>query len=388
MKTTEKAKRIIVADTTLRDGEQAPGYHMTPQQKMEMARVLARMKVDAIEAGFPASSPADFEAVRQIAHEIGNGPDAPEIGALARAVPADIDTTWQALKYAKRPRIHIFISSSDIHLEHKLKMTRAQAVAKAVESVKRAAGYTPNVQFSPEDASRSDRAFLTEMIEAVIDAGATTVNITDTVGYATPQDFADMVRHVQTTVRNIDKAVVSVHCHNDLGLAVANSLTAVQAGAMQVECTVSGIGERAGNCALEEFVMAARVRHDVFGFETGVDTQRIHEASETLARITKHEVPWNKPIVGRNAFSHASGVHQDGVIKFQSTYEIMKPEDVGRRSEIVLTARSGRNALARRLEQLNIGFDRGRMESVFQRFKKMADARVFVSDQDLKNLLS
>ncbi len=381
-------KHIVVADTTLRDGEQAPGFHMTPKQKMVMARQLAKMGVDVIEAGFPASSPADFEAVSAIAKKIGSKSGAPMIGALARSLVSDIDKTWAALKWARKPLIHTFISSSDIHLKHKLHMSRAEAIKRAVEGVQRATSYTPYVQFSPEDASRSDRRFLVKMLEAVIAAGASVVNITDTVGYATPDEFADLVRAVRSNVRNIRKASISVHCHNDLGLAVANSLAAVRAGATQVECTVAGIGERAGNCALEEFVMACRVRNDIYGFKTNVDAKEIFRSSQKLANIVGHEVPWNKPIVGRNAFSHASGVHQDGVLQKNITYEIMKPSDVGRRgSDIVLTSRSGSMALFQRMKNLGIRVDPRQQRETFQKFKVMADYKRTVSDQDLRNLL-
>lgn len=381
-------KKIFVADTTLRDGEQAPGYHMTPKQKIGMARQLAKLGVDVIEAGFPASSPADFEAVSSVAKKIGSKPGAPMIGALARSLVSDIDRTWAALKWAKRPLIHTFISSSDIHLKHKLHMSRAEAIKRAVEGIKRARSYTPHVQFSPEDASRSDRRFLVKMLEAVIEAGARVINITDTVGYATPEDFSDLVRYVRDNVRNIRMARISVHCHNDLGLAVANSLAAVHAGASQVECTVGGIGERAGNCALEEFVMAGRVRRDIFGFTTNVDPKEIFRSSEKLAKIVGHEVPWNKPIVGRNAFSHASGVHQDGVLQKNITYEIMKPSDVGRKgSDIVLTSRSGSMALFQRMKNLGIRVDPSQQREIFHKFKAMADFKRTVSDQDLKNLL-
>lgn len=383
-----KTKNIRVADTTLRDGEQAPGYHMTPKQKARMARELVKLGVDVIEAGFPASSPADFEAVSHIAKKIGTAKGSPMIGALARSVVSDIDKTWAALKFARRPLIHTFISSSDIHLKKKLKMTREQAVQKAVEGVRRAANYTPHVQFSPEDASRSDRRFLVKMIEAVISAGASIINITDTVGYATPDEFAGLVGYVRRYVRNIHKTVISVHCHNDLGLAVANSLAAVQAGATQVECTVGGIGERAGNCALEEFVMSSRVRRDVYPFATQVNAKHIFAASQALSKVTGQPIPWNKPIVGKNIFSHASGVHQDGVIKNRRTYEIMRAEDVGRTgADIVLTSRSGSTALFHRMGKLHLKVHPSQRETFFQKFKTLADHKCFVEDRDLRNLL-
>lgn len=388
MNTTSEENRIIIADTTLRDGEQAPGYHMNPAQKLDMAHQLHRLGVDVIEAGFPASSPADFEAVQKIASSVGRGEMAPEIGALTRSVLKEIDRTWEALAPASRGRIHAFLSTSDHHLKHKLRMSREQALETAVAAVRRAATYTPFVQFSPEDASRSDRDYLAQVIQAVIEAGATTINITDTVGYAVPEEFAALISFLRSKVQNAGKAVFSVHCHNDLGLAVANSLAAVSAGATQVECTVNGIGERAGNCSLEELVMAFKVRKDHFGRMTRVVEKEIFPSSALLADITGVPVPPNKPVVGRNAFSHASGVHQDGVLKSRETYEIMKAEDIGRRgSEIILTARSGKKALLHRLLRLGVHLEEGRLEFLFRRFKEFADSKPYVTDQDIRELV-
>ncbi|HOM72264.1 MAG TPA: 2-isopropylmalate synthase, partial [Armatimonadota bacterium] len=317
--------RIKIFDTTLRDGEQSPGASMNIEEKLEVAKQLARLKVDVIEAGFPISSPGDFEAVKLIAQQVKG----PAIAGLCRAVNEDIDRAWEAVKYSKKPRIHTFIATSDIHLERKLKKTREEVLDAAIAAVKRAKGYCEDVEFSAEDATRSDVDYLCQVIEAVIDAGATTVNIPDTVGYAIPEEFGKLIRTVRKKVPNIRKATISVHCHNDLGLAVANSLAAVQAGAGQVECTINGIGERAGNAALEEVVMGLATRKDLFGKTTGINTREIHRASRQIADVTGLVVQANKAIVGANAFAHEAGIHQHGVLQDRRTYEIMDAESIG-----------------------------------------------------------
>ncbi|MEK7688777.1 MAG: 2-isopropylmalate synthase, partial [Deltaproteobacteria bacterium] len=318
-------EHVKIFDTTLRDGEQSPGASMNVEEKLIIARQLARLDVDIIEAGFAISSPGDFEAVKRIGREV----EGPVICSLARAKPEDIDRAWEALKDAARPRIHTFISTSDIHLKHQFRMTRGEAKKRAVEMVRRAEGYVDDVEFSPMDASRSDREYLYEVLEAVIDAGATTVNIPDTVGYAIPSEFGALIKGVKENVSNIKKAVISVHCHNDLGLAVANSLAAVMNGARQVECTINGIGERAGNASLEEIVMILRTRKDILNIDTRIVTEHIYPTSRLISSITGIMVQPNKAIVGDNAFAHESGIHQDGLLKEKTTYEIMRPESIG-----------------------------------------------------------
>ncbi|HOW28047.1 MAG TPA: 2-isopropylmalate synthase [Elusimicrobiota bacterium] len=376
--------QIIIFDTTLRDGEQSPGAALNIQQKVQAARQLSELGVDVIEAGFPVSSPGDFEAVKTIAKEIRGV----EVCGLARAVKGDIDACWNAVKVGKKPRIHTFIATSDLHIERKLKMTRAQVLERAVESVSYAKKYTPNVEFSAEDAVRSDFNYLCSVVEAVIDAGATTVNIPDTVGYAVPDEFGAMIRRLRENVPNIDKTVLSVHCHNDLGLSVANSLAAVQNGVRQVECTVNGIGERAGNASLEEIVMAVRTRKDLFGLTTRINTKEIAKASRLISSLTGIVVQPNKAVVGANAFSHSSGIHQDGVLKYRTTYEIMNPEDVGiEESALLLTARSGRNGLSNRLKHLGYTLSPKELEAVFEKFKALADKKKYVFDDDLLALV-
>ncbi len=378
-------RMIKIFDTTLRDGEQSPGASMNVEEKVMIAKQLARLNVDIIEAGFAYSSPGDFEAVRRIAQEV----EGPTICSLARARPEDIDRAWEALKGAPKARIHTFLSTSDIHLKHQFRMTRDEALKRAVEMVQRAKGYVEDVEFSPMDASRSDPPYLYEVLEAVIEAGAGTVNIPDTVGYATPQEFGQLIRGIRERVRNSDRAVISVHCHNDLGLAVANSLAAVLEGAGQVECTVNGIGERAGNASLEEIVMSLRVRKDRFGADTAVRTEEISKASRLVSKITGMAVQPNKAIVGANAFAHTSGIHQDGLLKDKSTYEIMRPESIGLvQSKLVMGKLSGRHAFRKRLEELGYALSEEEINSAFERFKRLGDQKKEVYEEDLEVILS
>jgi 2-isopropylmalate synthase len=372
--------RVRIFDTTLRDGEQSPGASMNMAEKVEMARALAGLGVDIIEAGFPIASQGDFEAVRAIAAEVAGA----TVCGLARCNDRDIDRAWEALKFAQRPRVHVFLATSAIHREHKLKMTREQIIERAVASVRRAKSYCPDVEFSPEDAARTEVDFLCDVVEAAIDAGATTVNIPDTVGYAVPTQYARVIRTLKERVRNIDRAVISVHCHDDLGMAVANSLAGVEAGARQVECTINGIGERAGNAALEEVVMALKTRADYFGVTTGVITERLYPVSRMLSTITGLAVQRNKAIVGRNAFAHEAGIHQDGLLKERSTYEIMRPEEVGvPKTDLVLGKHSGRHALRDRVTELGYHLSDDQLETLFNDFKALADKKKEVYDEDL-----
>jgi 2-isopropylmalate synthase len=376
----QKPEKVIIFDTTLRDGEQSPGASLNMEEKLQAARQLAELGVDVIEAGFPVSSPGDFEAVKQIAQKVKG----PAICGLSRAVKGDIDACWNAVKHAKKPRIHTFIATSDLHIERKLKMTRPQVLEKAVEAVRYAKKFTDDVEFSPEDAVRSDLNYLCAVVEAVIDAGAATVNIPDTVGYAIPTEFGEMIRSLFERVSNIRRAVISVHCHNDLGLAVANSLAAVKAGARQVECTINGIGERAGNASLEEIVMAIKTRKDLFNLQTGINTKEIAKTSRLVSKLTGMMVQPNKAIVGANAFAHSSGIHQDGVIKYRTTYEIMDPEVVGiEESTLLLTARSGRNGVNTRLRHLGYNLSAKELDALFDKFKALADKKKYVFDDDL-----
>ena len=337
--------RITVFDTTLRDGEQSPGCSMNVHEKLRMAHQLDRLGVDVIEAGFPIASDGDFEAVQAVAAAIRR----PVIAALARACTPDIECAWQALKGAARPRIHVFLATSDIHLKYKLRISREQCLQQARESVRLAKSFCDDVEFSPEDATRTDPDFLCAVVQAVVDAGATTVNIPDTVGYTIPTEYAQTIRMLRARVQGIENVIISVHCHNDLGLAVANSLAAIEAGARQVECTINGIGERAGNASLEELVMAMRVRADRYAFNTGVVSEQLYPASQALSEITEVPVQPNKAIIGRNAFAHEAGIHQDGVLKNPLTYEIMTPHSVGvPDSRLVLGKHSGRHALGLR----------------------------------------
>jgi len=378
-------RTITIFDTTLRDGEQSPGASMNVEEKVSIARQLARLGVDVIEAGFAFSSPGDFEAVRRIANEV----EGPVICSLARAKPGDVDRAWEALKGGHKVRIHTFISTSDIHLTHQFRLTRAEALARAVEMVERARGYVDDVEFSPMDATRSEETYLCEVLEAVIEAGARTVNIADTVGYATPQEFSQLIRAIQQRVPNIARAVISVHCHNDLGLSTANSLGAVLAGAGQVECTINGIGERAGNAALEEVVMALRTRKDVFGADTRIATEEIAKTSRLVSRITGMSVQPNKAIVGANAFAHESGIHQDGLLKEKMTYEIMRPESVGAgKTHIVLGKHSGRHAFKAKLEELGYRPTEVELDQAFERLKRLADQKKEIFEEDLETIIT
>jgi 2-isopropylmalate synthase len=376
--------RVIIFDTTLRDGEQAPGFSMNTMEKLEMARQLARLNVDVIEAGFPISSDEDFEATREVARQVGTLEGAPTICGLSRVGLADIDRCWEAVRYARTPRIHTFVATSDIHLKYKLRKSRAEVLKAAVEAVRHARGYCEDVEFSPEDASRSDFDYMCDVLSAVIDAGARTINIPDTVGYAIPREWGERIARIRERVHGVEKAVISVHCHNDLGQAVANSLTALMHGARQIECTVNGIGERAGNASLEEIVMALRTRRDVFDLETGVRTEEIFRSSRLLSHITGVHVQPNKAVVGENAFAHEAGIHQDGVLKEKLTYEIMRPEDIGRSSnKLVLGKHSGRHALAARLKDLGFDLAGADLDRAFKKFKDLADRKKEVYDEDL-----
>ncbi len=377
---------LIIFDTTLRDGEQSPGASMTRDEKVRIAKTLERMRVDVIEAGFPIASPGDFEAVQAVARAVKDS----TVCGLARALDKDIDRAGEALKDANSARIHTFIATSPIHMEMKLRMQPEQVLEQAVHAVKRACKYTDNVEFSPEDAGRSELDFLCRVLEAVIDAGARTVNIPDTVGYNMPHQFGELIRNLIERVPNSDKAVFSVHCHNDLGLAVANSLSAVLNGARQVECTINGLGERAGNASLEEVVMTVRTRQDVFPCQVNLDTTQIVPASRLVSGITGFAVQPNKAIVGANAFAHESGIHQDGVLKSRETYEIMRAQDVGwSANRIVLGKHSGRNALKTRLEELGIEFtSEEALNEAFARFKDLADKKHEIYDEDLQALVT
>jgi 2-isopropylmalate synthase len=381
--------RVIIFDTTLRDGEQAPGFSMNTVEKLEMARQLARLQVDVIEAGFPISSDEDFEATREVAKQVGTLEGAPAICGLSRVGLADIDRCWEAVRYARRPRIHTFVATSDLHLKYKLRKSRAEVLTAAVQAVRHARGYCADVEFSPEDASRSDFDYMCDVLSAVIDAGAQTVNIPDTVGYAMPQEWAERIARIRERVQGIDRVVLSVHCHNDLGQAVANSLTALLHGARQIECTVNGIGERAGNASLEEIVMALRTRRDFFRLETGVRSEEIFRASRLLSHITGVHVQPNKAVVGENAFAHEAGIHQDGVLKEKLTYEIMRPEDIGRPSnKLVLGKHSGRHALAARLKDLGFDLAGAELDRAFKKFKDLADRKKEVYDEDLTAMVA
>ncbi len=378
--------KLIIFDTTLRDGEQSPGASMTRDEKVRIARALERMRVDVIEAGFPIASPGDFEAVQAVARAVTDS----TVCALARAMDKDIDRAGEALKPAASARIHTFIATSPIHMKMKLRMEPDQVVEQAVKAVKRASRYTDNIEFSPEDAGRSEIDFLCRVLEAVIDAGATTVNIPDTVGYNLPHQFGELIKTLIERVPNSDKVIFSVHCHNDLGLAVGNSLSAVLNGARQVECTINGLGERAGNAALEEIVMTVKTRQDIFPCQTRLDLTRIVTCSRLVSGITGFAVQPNKAIVGVNAFAHESGIHQDGVLKSRETYEIMRAEDVGwLENRIVLGKHSGRNAFRTRLEELGIRFESGdELNHAFSRFKDLADKKHEIFDEDLQALVT
>jgi 2-isopropylmalate synthase len=375
--------RLFIFDTTLRDGEQSPGASMNLSEKLEVARALRDLRVDIIEAGFPIASPGDFEAVQAIAREI----EGPIICGLARCNADDIDRAWEALRDAPKPRIHVFLATSSIHREFKLKMAKEEIIRRAVEGVQRARDLCDDIEFSPEDAARTELDFLAEVVERAVEAGATTLNIPDTVGFAVPSQYAAAISHLRKTVRGIDKVVLSVHCHNDLGLAVANSLAAIQEGARQVECTINGIGERAGNCALEEIVMALRTRGDYFGLTTNINTKLLYPTSRKVSHVTGLQVQRNKAIVGQNAFAHEAGIHQDGMLKHASTYEIMRPEEVGiARTDLVLGKHSGRHALKQRVIELGYHLSDEQLNNLFEQFKTLADRKKDIYDADVEAL--
>jgi 2-isopropylmalate synthase len=378
-------EKIIIFDTTLRDGEQSPGYSMNTAEKLHFAAQLEKLRVDVIEAGFPSSSTGDFEAVQMIARKVTDV----ELAALARTSKEDIDAAWGAIKEASRPRIHIFIATSDIHLEHKLRMSRDQVISRTVEAIKYAKKFTDNIEFSAEDGSRSDRDFLCKIFGAAISAGATTINLPDTVGYAIPGEFADLIAYVKEHTPNMGKAILSVHCHDDLGLATANTLASITAGARQVEVTVNGIGERAGNTSLEEVVMAIHTRRTSLNFFTDINTKEIYPSSHLLVMITGIPVQPNKAIVGANAFSHEAGIHQDGILKHRTTYEIMAPAAIGlETNRLVLGKHSGRHAFGERLATLGYDLSKDTVDLLFQRFKELADKRKEIVDEDLEVLVT
>ncbi len=379
-------KKLVIFDTTLRDGEQSPGASMTKDEKIRIAKALEKMRVDIIEAGFPIASPGDFESVKAVADTIKDS----RICGLARSLDKDIDRAGEALKGANSARIHTFLATSPIHMQEKLRMTPDEVVENAVRSVKRARNLVDDVEFSPEDAGRSEPDFLCRVIEAVIDAGARTINIPDTVGYNVPAQFGQLIAHLIERIPNADKAIFSVHCHNDLGLAVANSLAAVMNGARQVECTINGLGERAGNASLEEVIMAIRTRQDIFSCDTTLDTTQIVPCSRLVSGITGFPVQPNKAIVGANAFAHESGIHQDGVLKKRETYEIMRAEDVGwSENRLVLGKHSGRNAFRSRLKDLGIEFEsEEELNTAFASFKALADKKHEIYDDDLQALVT
>ncbi|MEC7641007.1 MAG: 2-isopropylmalate synthase [Nitrospinota bacterium] len=375
--------KIIIFDTTLRDGEQCPGASMNIKEKLEIARQLALLKVDVIEAGFPVASPGDFQAVEQIAREIRGS----RIAGLARALEKDIEAAAKALEKAEAPRIHIFLSTSKSHREHMVEKAKEEILDMAVKAVRFGKKFCDDIEFSPMDASRTEPDFLVAVTEAIIDAGATTVNIPDTVGYAVPDQFGSLISHLHQHVNNIDRAVISVHCHNDLGLAVANSLAAVKAGARQVECTVNGIGERAGNASMEEVVMALKTRKDFFGIHSGIETKHIMACSKLVSSLTGFFVQRNKAIVGKNAFAHESGIHQHGFLKKKDTFEIMEPRDVGLEdSDLVMGKHSGRNALRHKLEELGYHLPADELDRVFEEFKVLADEKKEIFDEDIMTL--
>jgi 2-isopropylmalate synthase len=377
--------QVIIFDTTLRDGEQSPGATMNTAEKMRLATQLEKLGVDAIEAGFPAASPGDFVATKLIAGKMHNT----QVTALARASKEDIDRAWGAIKEAAHPRIHTFIATSDIHLEHKLKMTRDQVIDAGVEAVRYAKTYTDNVEFSAEDGSRSDRDFLCRIFEAVIEAGATTVNLPDTVGYAMPDEFSHLVTYIRQHTPNLHGAVLSVHCHNDLGLATANTLAGLKAGARQAEVTINGIGERAGNTSLEEVVMGLYTRKDLLGLNTNINAAEIHSTSRLVSMVTGIVVQPNKAVVGANAFAHEAGIHQDGILKNPMTYEIMKPETVGlARNRLVIGKHSGRHAFKQKLQELGYDLSEEELNKLFKRFKELADKRKEILDEDIEVLVA
>ncbi|MDP9158943.1 MAG: 2-isopropylmalate synthase [Acidobacteriota bacterium] len=376
--------QITIFDTTLRDGEQSPGCSMNVKEKLRLARQLDKLGVDVIEAGFPIASEGDFAAVQAIAASVQR----PIIAALARASNHDIERAWEALKGAVRPRIHVFLATSDIHMQYKLRISREQCLEQARNAVRLAKSFCDDVEFSPEDATRTDPEFLFQILEAAVEAGATTVNIPDTVGYSIPSEFGALITAIRQRVRGIENVTISAHCHNDLGLAVANSLAAIAAGARQVECTINGIGERAGNAAVEEIVMALRVRSDLYPYDTAVASEQLFPASQMLGEITTIPVQPNKAVIGRNAFAHEAGIHQDGMLKNRLTYEIMTPQSVGvPDSKLVLGKHSGRHALGLRCEQLGYKFERHELDEIYRRFVVVADEIKQVHDHDLLNII-
>lgn len=378
------ASQVVIFDTTLRDGEQAPGFSMDVPAKVRMAVALDALGVDVIEAGFPIASPADSEATRQVAERVRR----PVIAALARCRPQDIDEAALALAPAKRRRIHTFLATSDLHLERKLRITREACLEATTAAVRRARQVTDDVEFSAEDATRSDRDFLCRVVEGVITAGATTVNLPDTVGYGTPEDIREFFEEIRRRVPNADKAVFSTHCHDDLGLAVANSLSAIQGGVRQIECTINGIGERAGNASLEELVMALRVRSDRLPYHTAINAELLYPTSQLLSELTNEPVQANKAIVGRNAFAHEAGIHQDGMLKDARTYEIMRPQDVGRTPDpLVLGRHSGRHAVSRRCETIGLLLTATELAEVYHAVITMGEHRKAVGDNDLRRLV-
>jgi 2-isopropylmalate synthase len=381
---TRDPNRVLIFDTTLRDGEQSPGCSMTPPEKLRVARALADLGVDVVEAGFPAASRGDWESVNAIARQV----EGPIVCGLARCNRDDIDKAYSAVKDAKRHRIHVFLATSAIHRQYKLNMAKEEIIRTAVEGVSYAKSLCDDVEFSPEDASRTEPEFLREVVEAVIAAGATTINVPDTVGYTTPQEFGDLFRFLTTQVKGAADVVFSVHCHNDLGMAVANSLTAAANGARQIECTINGIGERAGNASLEELVMAMKTREQFYGLKTGVDSKKLYPTSRLVSTITGMPIPRNKAVIGENAFAHESGIHQHGVLKHHSTYEIMRPEDVGlSRNSLVLGKHSGRHAFRDRVQQLGFQLDDLELNRVFEEFKALADKKKELFDGDIEALV-
>ncbi len=377
--------RVVIFDTTLRDGEQSPGATLHTDEKLEIARQLARLGVDVIEAGFPASSPGDLDAVRRIAREVKGS----TICGLARCVKSDVDAAWEAVKDAERKRIHVFIATSDIHMQHKLRMTREQVVEATRQMVTHARSLCEDIEFSPEDAGRSDPEFLYQVLAVAIECGATTLNIPDTVGYTTPLEFGALIRGIREHTPGIEKAIISTHCHNDLGMAVANSLAGVIEGARQVECTINGLGERAGNAALEEIVMALYTRRQFFGLTTNINTAEIYPTSRMVSNYTGLAVQANKAIVGANAFAHEAGIHQDGILKNRLTYEIMDAKTVGlAQSTLVMGKHSGRHAFADKLEQMGYHLDKEQLNRAFARFKELADKKKVVAEADIEAIVS
>jgi 2-isopropylmalate synthase len=376
--------RVLIFDTTLRDGEQSPGCSMTQPEKLRVARALADLGVDVIEAGFPAASRGDWEAVNAVASEV----QGPIIAGLARCTREDIETAAKAIAPAAHRRLHLFLATSAIHRQYKLKMAREEIVRRAVEAIKIARELCDDVEFSPEDASRTELDFLAHVVEAAIEAGATTINIPDTVGYTVPDEFGELFRYLRQNTRGIDKVTLSVHCHDDLGMAVANSLTAVVAGARQIECTINGIGERAGNCSLEEVVMAIATRQQFFNLKTNIQTNRLYPTSRLISSITGQPIPRNKAVVGENAFAHESGIHQHGMLQHHTTYEIIRPEDVGLvRSSLVLGKHSGRHAFRERVKELGFELDELELNRVFEEFKALADRKKELFDGDIEALV-